>query len=74
MSIESRTANRLTKRIKKYQKYVDKVSVWIRRDKKDLKKVIKGLSKEEHLEYKYSCGDIEKADNLVIKQKMEERK
>ncbi len=63
-----------TKKIEKNEEYVKSVKIWIKRDKADLKKRMKGLTKEEHLEYKYKVGDIERADYLVIKQNMEDEK
>ena len=63
-----------TNKIEKNEVYVKKVRGWIKRDKADLKKCIKRLTKEEHLEYRYQIGDIGYADYIVIKQKMEDEK
>ncbi len=67
-------AKTLTKRLKKYEQYVEKTRRWIKRDKAELRIVIKGLTKEEHLEYRYKVGDIEQVDYQVIKQEMEDEK
>lgn len=81
MSRELKKAKRLTiliekleKQLVKFQHYVTATKRWIKADKLILSKTLKSMSKEEHLEYKYSCGDIGRADYLVIKQGMEERK
>ena len=63
-----------TKNIEKNEGYIEKVKEWIKRDKTDLKKCMKGLTDEEHLEYRYKVGDIEQADYQVIKQQMEDEK
>ena len=67
-------AKTLTKRIEKYETYLGKVKDWIMRDRKELNKLLKKLTKEEHLEYRYKVGDIEQADYQVIKQRMEDKK
>ena len=63
-----------TKKIEKNEGYVEKVKVWIKRDKAELKKIMKGLTKAENIEYGYQTGCIEKVDYLIMKQKLEDEK
>lgn len=63
-------AKNLTKRIEKYTKYLDKVQACIKRDKTELRTVLKRLTKKENLEYGYQNGFIEKADYEVMKTKI----
>ena len=62
----------LSKNIEKNEAYLKRIKISIKRDKIALKKNIKGLTKKEHLEYRFKIGDIEQADYQVIKQKMED--
>lgn len=66
-------AKSLTKRIEKHETYVEKVKGWIKRDKAELNKTLKKLTKEENLLYGYQAGFIDEADYQVQKQKMEDK-
>ena len=67
MSYNLWLAKNLTRRIEKYRDYVKKVSEWINRDKKEINKLLKKLTKEENLKYGYQMGFIEKVDYEVMK-------
>ena len=67
-------AKKVTKRIELNKTTLKLIQNCIKRDKIWLKKTLKGLTKEEHLEYRYKIGDIEEADYQVIKQRMEDEK
>ncbi len=79
MSRTLRKAKRLTKLIKglekqlvKFEHYVKSTKRWIKADKLALKKTLKEMNKLEHLQYRYDCGDIDRADYLSIKETMED--
>ncbi len=65
---------KLENQLIKFEKYVKVCKNWIKDNKSKLKVMLRQLSKEEHLKYKYDCGFIEKADYLVIKANMEAMK
>ena len=60
----------LSKKIEKNEEYIKSVKIWIKRDKADLKKRMKGLTKAENIEYGYQTGCIERVDYLIMKQKL----
>ncbi len=60
-------------RLIRFQNMVKAIKKWIKTEKAILNNILKSMSKEEHLQYRYDNGDIERADYLVIKQKMEEK-
>ncbi len=66
-------AKNLTKRLEQYESYVEKVKGWIKRDKADLNRTLKKLTKEENLLYGCQMGFIDLADYQIQKQKMEDK-
>ncbi len=77
MSILLWNCKRLTKRIEKYEnreremiQFIFKLEKWIKRDKKDLNKMLKDLFPMETIEYGYKMGFINEIDYQLEKEKL----
>ena len=67
MSFNLRKAKRLTKRITKYEHYISKVSEWLKKDKKELNKLLKTITNEENMQYGLQEGFISEEDYKEMK-------
>ena len=66
MSFKIWMAKRFTRRITKYEKYVDKVNVWLKRDKKELSKQLKSMTQDEYMQYGQEMKFLDQADFMEI--------